>query len=160
MIYVVIDKALVDLDKINIKGESLFLGKTGEMLDSVAPYLCQIELPADSFISLISNPPHERWGIILKSDLDFKSIHHHLRKFLYVKTEQGKKLYFRFYDPSVLPTFLKTSDENQLTEFFGKIDGFVCTDIENTLTSYWLKEKKLMSDTLSLGNFIESNSKG
>src|SRR5436305_10083170 len=52
----------------------------------------------------------------------------HFRKFLLVKTEDGKELYFRFYDPRVLRIFLPTCDVAQLKEFFGPVEKFICED--------------------------------
>jgi hypothetical protein len=45
-----------------------------------------------------------------------------------IKTEDDQQLYFRFYDPRVLRIFLPTCDENQLREFFGPIEQFICED--------------------------------
>jgi hypothetical protein len=48
-----------------------------------------------------------------------------LRRFLIVKTENGQRLLFRFYDLRVLRTFLPTCDSGQRKEFFGPIQSFV-----------------------------------
>jgi hypothetical protein len=45
-----------------------------------------------------------------------------------VKKEDGEQLYFRFYDPRVLRVFLPTCDRQQLSDFFGPVDYFVCED--------------------------------
>jgi len=157
MTYAIFDKALVDLDKVNVKGQSLFLGKTGELLDSVAPYLCHIDFSSEEFYIFISNPSHERWGIIIQTELNFKDLHHHLRKFLYVKTEDAQKLYFRFYDPSILPTFLRTSTQNQLFEFFGQVGCFICCDENNDMHSFRFSDSNLFEDTMSFEEFQKLN---
>jgi len=130
MISILLDKALIDPDRYGFSGRSLFIGKTGELMDSVAPYLCPTDLDEDDFMKFLSDASSINWGILIHSEYTFKELHHHLRKFLYVKTEQGKKLYFRYYDPSVLPTFLRTCDQEQLDEFFGSVTAFLCkTDL-------------------------------
>ncbi|MFZ1454002.1 MAG: DUF4123 domain-containing protein, partial [Ferruginibacter sp.] len=68
------------------------------------------------------------WGVIVKSEFLFEETYRHFRKFLMVKTENDEQLYFRFYDPRVLRIFLPTCDENQLREFFGPIEQFICED--------------------------------
>jgi hypothetical protein len=45
-----------------------------------------------------------------------------------VKTEEGEELYFRFYDPRVLRIFLPTCDREQLKDFFGPVDYYLCED--------------------------------
>ena len=37
----------------------------------------------------------------------------------------GKELYFRFYDPRIIRTFLESSTESEVAEFFGPIIRFV-----------------------------------
>jgi hypothetical protein len=66
---------------------------------------------------------------MLKSSLPIFELHKHFRKFLLVSTEEGKQLYFRFYDPRVLRIFLPTCNPAQLVEFFGKgIDYIIVED--------------------------------
>jgi len=50
----------------------------------------------------------------------------HLRRFLTVRTEKGKKLLFRFYDPRVLRLYLPTCTSTELNTFFGPVERFVC----------------------------------
>ena len=45
-----------------------------------------------------------------------------------VLTEDGKTLYFRFYDPRVLRMFLPTCAPEQLAEFFGPVESFYVED--------------------------------
>jgi hypothetical protein len=45
-----------------------------------------------------------------------------------VKTEDGKELYFRFYDPRVLRVFLPTCSPRETTGFFGPIKSFLLED--------------------------------
>ena len=74
----------------------------------------------------------ESWGILVNSRRSFKELRRHLRRFLYVRTELGEKLYFRFYDPRVLRVFLPTCGKDQLDEIFGathgEIDSFFVED--------------------------------
>jgi hypothetical protein len=65
------------------------------------------------------------WGIWLVSAAPFDEIRHHLRRFLCVQDEAGRRLLFRYYDPVVLARFLPTCTAAELTELFGPIDAFL-----------------------------------
>ncbi|MEO9052224.1 MAG: DUF4123 domain-containing protein [Ginsengibacter sp.] len=99
-----------------------------ELLDCVAPYL----------FSYQSNSEFEGWlsekvwgttgGIFIATQFSMEEIYKHFQKFLFVKTEDGQQFYFRFYDPRVLRIFLPTCEEQQLKEFFGPVQKFICED--------------------------------
>ena len=55
----------------------------------------------------------------------FEEIRRHLRRFLRVKDERGRRLLFRYYDPIVLAAFLPTCTAAELAEVFGPIDAFL-----------------------------------
>ena len=46
-------------------------------------------------------------------------------RFLRVTDESGRKLLFRYYDPRVLPIYLPTCTNDELTTIFGPVDRFV-----------------------------------
>jgi hypothetical protein len=105
---------------------SLYDGIRGEALASVAPYL--VALRPDS--SLVERLVHEgwsrRWGIYFTSREAFRDVRRHLRRFLLVEDDQtAKRMYFRFYDPSVLRAFLPTCTPRQREDFFGAIGCFL-----------------------------------
>jgi hypothetical protein len=83
------------------------------------------------------------WGIVLQSDKEAEVIYRHLRKFLIVTTEEGKELYFRFYDPRVLRVFLPTCDTEQLLEFFGPVEAFILEDEEGSMLQFQLNGTEL-----------------
>jgi len=72
----------------------------------------------------------QAWGLLVTSDAPFEEVYKHFRKFLMVKRENGQRLYFRFYDPTVLRIFLPTCDPDQITQFFGGrlIGSFILED--------------------------------
>jgi|ERR1041385_4662742 hypothetical protein len=113
------------LKESSLRHESLYVGDVGQELEDVAPYL--VELRRDS--ALLTQLAHRAWGLswglFLTSDAGFEDVHRHLRRFLKVETEDGRQLYFRFYDPRALRIFLPTCTPDQLTEFFGPIREFV-----------------------------------
>lgn len=155
MKYVLIDAAIIGnemyhLKKMNTNHQSLYMGKTGALMDSVAPFLFQVKSKdpfSEWFMQFAADNP---CGYIVDANCSFKDLHHHFRKFLKVQTEAGKKLYFRFYDPRVLPTFLKTSTADQLKEFFGPITGFTIVVAQNHYLNFYLKDNKLVEEDIML----------
>jgi len=106
--------------------QSLYEGAQGKELAEVAPYL--VRLPAQSRLleQLVRDGWGQSWGVYLTSEGSFKGIRKQFRHFLMVKTEDGKELYFRFYDPRVLRVFLPTCGSSEAAEFFGPIRRFWC----------------------------------
>ena len=65
------------------------------------------------------------WGIfVVAQGADVRALRQHFRHFTMVRDPDGKNLYFRFYDPRVLRTFLPTCTPDELWEFFGPVTAF------------------------------------
>lgn len=146
--YVVLDAAkmrdrIEEAKRFNPEHECLYKGEAADTLHSVGPWLFSYPKPSLFADWHLANFGNQHWGILIQSSLDFKSIYKHLKKFLLVKTEDGKKLYFRFYDPRVLPTFLETADESQIKLFFGSIDKFIIEKEDREITEYQLVQNQL-----------------
>jgi hypothetical protein len=110
----------------------------------VAPYLVQFD-KEDVFLErLLRNGWGKRWVSFFTSNAEFDAVRKHFRKFLFVKDERGETVYFRFYDPSILRTFLPACNNEELKQFFGQIDEFIV-------------ESELPSDFLELGLNVESS---
>jgi hypothetical protein len=104
---------------------SLYDGVEGETMAHVAPYL--VRLPAGSRLlaSLVREGWGQRWGVYLTSPLPFTEVRRHLRRFLMVEMEESnERMYFRFYDPRTLATFLPSCSPRQAQEFFGSAHAF------------------------------------
>ncbi len=131
--YVILDAARMD-EKIESSFQKnrdhlcMFSGKGEEYLKSVSPYL--FSFPAESEFSkfIIEEGIGNSWGVFLHSRNSFSEIFKHLQNLLVVKTADGKEMYFRFYDPRVLRVFLPVAYKEQLKEFFGPIEYFICED--------------------------------
>jgi pSer/pThr/pTyr-binding forkhead associated (FHA) protein len=105
--------------------QSLYEGAKGETLALVAPYL--VALPPDSpfLVRLIEEGWGKSWGIYLTCDRPFAEVRKHLRRFLVVRTEEGRELLFRYYDPRVLRPYLPTCTPDELARVFGPIGSFL-----------------------------------
>lgn len=75
------------------------------------------------------------WGILLASSSTFDEVRQHLRRYILVKNAQGREMFFRFYDPRVLPMFLVTCADGDAAKFFGPIDRFYVTRRDGSIES-------------------------
>lgn len=139
--YIVLDGAKMrfDLEKaqeLNEDHKCLYRGDSAVNLGPVAPWLFTYESNTPFSNWLYKNSSEQHWGILLQSNEIFTKIYTHLRKFLMVKTEEGKQLYFRFYDPRVLNTFLPSCEADQLSDFFGPVEAYFSETSKNQSTIF------------------------
>lgn len=102
---------------------SLYRGEPEESLVEVAPYLVQMH---DSGILqwFLAEGWGNSWGLFLTSTQTLEQVRRHFRHFLLVRDEDGKQMYFRFYDPRVLRIYLPTCTAAETRRFFGPIRTF------------------------------------
>ena len=117
---------------------------TSNHLKNVAPYIFESN---DEIVShYLELGWGKAWGLQLTTTASFDEIRKHFRKFLKVLTEDNKKVYFRFYDPVVLRIFLPTCSLQQLKDFFGPVEEFICEDEDPQFALIFTFEKnKLVS---------------
>lgn len=121
--------------------QSLYEGVEGDALAHVAPHL--VELPKGSGLlqRLVREGWERRWASFLEAPLSFKEVRRHLRRHLMVAdAETRKKMYFRFYDPVVLRSFLPASTVKQRAEFFGEIRAFYTEDHQGNVARFGAEE--------------------
>ena len=123
---------------------SLYKGRSEEELVDYAPFLFPLQQAPALVMWLHEQGWGQSWGIFVQSIASPVEIYRHFRKFLLVQSEEGKELYFRFYDPRVLRVFLPTCDASQLHEFFGPIHYFLMEDEDSAFgLQFWLEGGKL-----------------
>lgn len=142
----------------NAHNTSLYRGRSEEALADFAPYLFSFQSKTDFSKLYFEKGWGDAWGILLLSDTTFEELYKHFRKFLIVKTEEGKELYFRFYDPRVLRIFLPTCNKEQLKDFFGPVKQFFTEDADaNYGIRWWLENAEIKSERFAVKdwNFYE-----
>lgn len=120
----------------NDRAASLYSGHAAIEYASIAPYLVKIDQDWIHWIgSEFGGTP---WGFFFVMDVvhDFASIRRHWKKFLKVQVPDGRKLYFRFYDPRVLETFLTASTAMEIDLFFGPVSEVVVVHSNKEVRSY------------------------
>lgn len=158
--YMLIDAAKVDLELSKLLGKStkytcLYKGESEKKMAAVAPYIAAINKGSDLPQFVHEKGKQLAWGVFVDADVDLEVLVFHFRKFLIVETEEGKQLYFRFYDPRVLRSFLPTCSENQLMEFFGPVDFFYCEDEnQNQIIKFSMEQKKLKTAYINKDDFF------
>ncbi|MCK5230889.1 MAG: DUF4123 domain-containing protein [Desulfobulbaceae bacterium] len=107
----------------DVQSICLYHGAKAVEMATVAPYLVHLK-KNDSFTEwLLTQGWGNSWGIFLQAPVPFKlnELQRHFRKFLMVYDEDGKPLYFRFYDPRVFRVYLPTCNKDELEIIYGPI---------------------------------------
>jgi pSer/pThr/pTyr-binding forkhead associated (FHA) protein len=108
--------------------QSLYEGQEGAKLAQVAPYLVKLKKDSALLDTLVREGWGQSWGVYLTCPGEFAEVRRHLRHFLEVKLPDGKQVYFRFYDPRVLRTYLPTCTPEETNQFFGPIKKYLLED--------------------------------
>lgn len=155
-IFVILDSARDDiiyprLAESDVQKGSLLIGDQARELAAVAPYLVELD-QEDPFTQwLLDQGWGKSWGIFAESEATFIELRHHFRSFLRVGDENGKTLFFRYYDPRVIRVFFPICDSAQLRTMFGPVKQyFVEGEENNTLIQYSLRDNKLVQNIIQL----------
>jgi len=105
----------------------LYSGHLPRELQFAAPYIVELSKDGAHTRRLIDLAWGNSWGVFLSIE-DSSNLRHHLRKFLKVRSESGKSLLFRYYDPRVLRVYLPTCLPDELKTVFGPIQSFWVED--------------------------------
>lgn len=89
---------------------------------AIAPWLFQTD--GEIFDWILAEAWEEPWGLLLTAEGELEDLRNHFRRFLLVKTPENEEVYFRFYDPRVLCTFLPTCTDEELERFFGPVTQY------------------------------------
>jgi Domain of unknown function (DUF4123) len=102
----------------------LYSGNLPDALKHTAPYLVELA-PSYTFTRpLIEMSWGNSWGVFLRIK-DARNLRHHLRAFLRVQDESGRRLIFRYYDPRVLRAYLPTCTTGELKTVYGPIGSYL-----------------------------------
>lgn len=104
----------------------LYRGELGPEMTAAAPYL--VKLPddgGDAFCEFLLDGWGRHWGVYLYSGAGLRELRKHLRTFLMVYGPDGKPLYFRYYDPRVLRTYLPTCNQAETETVFGPVARYI-----------------------------------
>jgi len=103
----------------------LYAGALAPELQEVAPYLVRILPERPDALRLLEHGWERNWGVFAATTAPQPELRRHLRRHLRVRTETGKTLLLRWYDPRVLRMYLPTCTANELKAFFGPVRAFI-----------------------------------
>jgi hypothetical protein len=104
----------------------LYEGPLPSILAETAPHLVRLK-PRNPFTEKVLDEGFgQSWGIFLCSRAPEVELRRHLRTFLLVADDEGRSLYFRYYDPRVLRVYLPTCNELELETVFGPVERIWC----------------------------------
>lgn len=108
--------------------ECLYEGEKAEELGEWAPYLAPLPAASPLLRALAARGWGKSWGLYVSCAQPAEEVKKHFRHFLMVEQEGGETVYFRFYDPRVLRTFLPTCNGGETRQFFGPVQAFWMED--------------------------------
>lgn len=110
-----------------------------EDLKAYAPYVAKLGPKSVLLQQLVLQGWADHWCVFLSTPLEFEAVRIHLKKFLMVKLDDNREVFFRFYDPRVLRVFLPACTRDEADRFFGGIETFYCADAEGACIEYRLE---------------------
>ncbi|MFO0616578.1 MAG: DUF4123 domain-containing protein [Polyangiaceae bacterium] len=110
--------------------DCLFAGKIDPKLATSAPWIVPLDADARFTDRILSRGWGQNWGVFAISRAPLEDLRRHLRRFLIVGTEDGRRLFFRWYDPRVLRPYLRTCTVRELEYVYGPITRWVFEDEE------------------------------
>jgi hypothetical protein len=110
---------------------SLFRDMTEDDYGAVVPYLAHVDM--DLLRWLRETLWNEPWGIFIVAKVELAELQAHLRKLLVVHAEGGRRLFFRYYDPRVISTYLPGCDATELRTFYGPATGLATANAEEVV---------------------------
>jgi pSer/pThr/pTyr-binding forkhead associated (FHA) protein len=117
--------ALLQVARDQVQIESLYEGNSAKELARWAPYLLRLPPEAPLLRVLIDRGWGKGWASFFTATAAFEDVRKHFRRFLLVQLENGKEVFFRFYDPRVLREFLPTTNSAELATFFGPVKEWI-----------------------------------
>lgn len=67
----------------------------------------------------------DAWGVWARSDASFDDVQRHMRRFLRVQGDDGRRMLFRWYDPRVLRVYLPSCTPDERRIFHGPVRAYV-----------------------------------
>ena len=129
----------------------LFRGAKAQDLATVAPYLVKLDREDPVTRWVLDRGWGNSWGIFVESATDHRALLRHFQSLVMIYDEDGKPLYFRYYDPRVLRVYLPTCNETELATVFGPVSSYYLEDEEpERMISYAFAQGELVERKIQL----------
>lgn len=106
----------------------LFAEPLSPRLRAAAPYLVHLAAGSPQTCDWLRRSINEPLGIFVAAParITTQQLRLHFKKILWVQDERERKLYFRFYDPRILPIYLPTCTREERAMVFGPAEHYYC----------------------------------
>jgi hypothetical protein len=129
----------------------LYRGELAPDLAECAPYLVRLTSESPFTHWVVEEGWGKHWGIFALAASDLERMRRHFRTFLMVQSPEGKRLYFRYYDPRVLREYLPTCNEEETRAVFGPVGCYLCEGGSTSgLHSFRQEQGSLRLESLNL----------
>jgi hypothetical protein len=105
--------------------QCLFAGALVPELAAAAPYLVRLDPLAEFTRTLLRLGWGKSFGIFLASQASIEALRVHFRRFLRVQGPGRKTMFFRYYDPRVLRSYLPTCNDVEIEVIFGPVARYL-----------------------------------
>ena len=100
--------------------------KTPEALRSVAPYLIKVKANDELVKWCCEEGRHRHWFILFVGpNLSLRQLGRQFKRLAFIRTPEGTRLFFRYYDPRVLPSFLTSCTVAERDSIFKELHCFI-----------------------------------
>ncbi|SFJ14596.1 DUF4123 domain-containing protein [Jannaschia pohangensis] len=126
---------IFDLDSIDHPARCLFGGDAAEDYGDAAPWIADLSIPdPEGDLAFHRDFFARHWAadnsVLIQTDATMGEVRRHLRRFTKLPVrDDGRRLFFRFWDPRILPDFLRIIDHDA-----GRARRMMMTDDDVPLT--------------------------
>ena len=109
------------------------------LYSDIAPYLVHVNTE-----EVLDWLRHSLWGtpwgfFILAPGVSLDDLCRHFQQFVMVLDPDGEEIYFRFYDPRVMSSFLPTCLSEEVKESIGPVGAFGMVEADSGMICWWRK---------------------
>ncbi len=106
----------------------LLAGNVPEVLAAASPFLVKL-IPGEAlFEAWKAEGQGKNWGIMCRSTRPIEALRRHFRQFLQAKLPDGSMVMFRFYDPRVFNTYIRSATPQEQMPWFEGIGLYSVED--------------------------------
>jgi hypothetical protein len=103
----------------------LYRGDAAVTMAEVAPYLVALDPQARFTSWLLEKGWGNSWGVFVHATVAIERLQAHFRRLTMAQLPDGKKVYFRFYDPRVMRVYLPTCTAAEAAIVFGPVERYI-----------------------------------
>lgn len=122
------DERLVHLVRTSREHACLFSGNLHPAMAAAAPWLARIDPGEPLLATWQAHGRGKHWGLMCESGTGLEVLRRHFRRFLQAKLPDGTVALFRFYDPRVFATYVRSATSEELAPWFHGVRQFAVED--------------------------------